>query len=102
MLLDVLSGIDELKVAVAYETNGRRVAELPASLADFERCRPVYETLPGWSEDLTGVRRWSDLPATGPELRRVPRPAGRRPRLDRLGRPGPPADDPGRRADPAT
>ena len=51
MLLDVLSGIDELKVAVAYERDGRRIDELPAALADFERCRPVYETLPGWTED---------------------------------------------------
>jgi adenylosuccinate synthase len=32
-------------------------------LADLERCRPVYETLPGWSEDVTGCRAWSDLPA---------------------------------------
>jgi adenylosuccinate synthase len=62
MLLDVLSGIDELKVAVAYEMNGRKVTELPASLADFDLCRPIYETLPGWSEDLTGVRTWSGLP----------------------------------------
>jgi adenylosuccinate synthase len=62
MLLDVLSGLDELKVAVAYEVDGQRVEELPASLADFQLCRPVYETLPGWSEDLTGVRRWDDLP----------------------------------------
>jgi len=62
MLMDVLSGIDELKVAVAYEMNGQRVTELPASLIDFDLCRPIYETLPGWSEDLTGVRRWSDLP----------------------------------------
>jgi adenylosuccinate synthase len=38
------------------------VTELPASLADLELCRPVYETLPGWREDLTGVRRWTDLP----------------------------------------
>ena len=63
MLLDVLSGIDELKVSVAYEMNGRRVTELPASLADFDLCRPVYESLPGWSEDVTGVRQWPDLPA---------------------------------------
>jgi adenylosuccinate synthase len=63
MLLDVLSGIDELKVAVAYERNGRRLNELPASLADLQECLPVYESLPGWSEDLTGVRRWADLPA---------------------------------------
>ena len=51
MLLDVLSGIDELNVAVAYELDGERTNELPSSLADFEHCRPIYETLPGWSED---------------------------------------------------
>jgi adenylosuccinate synthase len=62
MLLDVLSGIDELSVAVAYERHGRRIDELPAALPDFERCRPVYETLPGWSEPITEVRRWADLP----------------------------------------
>ena len=62
MLLDVLSGFDELKVAVAYEKNGQRTADLPASLADFDLCQPVYESLPGWSEDLTGVRHWSELP----------------------------------------
>jgi adenylosuccinate synthase len=63
MLLDVLSGMDELKVAVAYERDGQRTTDMPASLADFDHCRPVFETLPGWSEDLTGVRRWSELPA---------------------------------------
>ena len=64
MLLDVLSGIDELKVAVAYEDeSGRRVEHFPAHLADLERCRPVYETLTGWPEDVTGCRSWSDLPA---------------------------------------
>jgi adenylosuccinate synthase len=64
MLLDVLSGLDELKVAVAYEDDaGRAVPELPGQLATLERCRPVYETLPGWSDDLTGTRAWLDLPA---------------------------------------
>jgi adenylosuccinate synthase len=63
MLLDVLSGIDELNVAVSYECNGNRVHQLPSSLVDFEQYRPVYETLPGWKEDLTKVNRWSDLPA---------------------------------------
>ena len=62
MLLDVLSGLDELQVAVAYERNGRTVATLPASLADLEECRPVYETLPGWSEDVTAARSWDELP----------------------------------------
>ncbi len=62
MLLDVLSGIDLLNVAVAYEIDGERTDELPSSLARFARCRPVYETLPGWSEDLSSVKKWSDLP----------------------------------------
>ena len=62
MLLDVLSGLDELQVAVGYERDGRRLDVLPASLADLERCRPVYETLPGWREDITAARTWDDLP----------------------------------------
>jgi adenylosuccinate synthase len=63
MLLDVLSGIEELKVAVAYADDaGRRIAELPAQIADIERCRPVYQTLPGWTGDLSRTRRWAELP----------------------------------------
>ena len=63
MLLDVLSGFDEIKVCVGYENeDGKKVAEMPGQLADLELCRPVYETLAGWSDDLTKVRRWSDLP----------------------------------------
>jgi adenylosuccinate synthase len=62
MLLDVLSGLEELQVAIAYEMNGKKITELPASLSDFELCQPVYQTLPGWADDLTGIRRWSDLP----------------------------------------
>lgn len=70
MLLDVLSGLDRIQVAVGYEDeNGRRVSEMPAHLGDLERCRPVYETLPGWSDDLTAVRDWADLP--GPARRYV-------------------------------
>jgi adenylosuccinate synthase len=64
MLLDVLSGFDELKVAVSYEYDAKRTDLLPASLGQFERCRPVYESLPGWAEDLTGVRTWLDLPVS--------------------------------------
>jgi adenylosuccinate synthase len=63
MLLDVLSGIDALKVAVAYDFNGKRTNVLPSSLTDFEEYNPVYETLPGWDEDLTQIKKWSDLPA---------------------------------------
>ncbi len=64
MLLDVLSGHDEIRVAVAYEDEaGRKVTSMPGHLEDLERCRPVYETLPGWSDDLTWARSWDDLPA---------------------------------------
>lgn len=63
MLLDVLSGLEEIKVAVAYEDeHGKRIPELPGHVADMERCHPVYETLPGWSEDITKARAWSELP----------------------------------------
>ncbi len=63
MLLDVLSGLETLKVAVAYEDErGERVVNFPSHLADVENCRPVYETLPGWSEDITGARSWEELP----------------------------------------
>lgn len=63
MLLDVLSGIDPLRVAVAYEgPNGTRFDHFPAHVADVERCKPIFETLPGWSENIEGARTWSDLP----------------------------------------
>jgi adenylosuccinate synthase len=64
MLLDVLSGLPELRVAIAYQDeDGRTVADMPGHLADLQRCRPVYQALPGWADDLTGARRWSDLPS---------------------------------------
>lgn len=63
MLLDVLSGLDSLSVAVAYEdARGRRIDDFPDHVADLERCRPIYETLPGWSEDISGARAWANLP----------------------------------------
>jgi adenylosuccinate synthase len=63
MLLDVLSGLDEVRVAVAYEDpDGRRVESMPGHLADLERCRPIFETLPGWSDEITTCRTWSSLP----------------------------------------
>lgn len=63
MLLDVLSGHEVVRVAVAYEDErGRRVEHVPGHLEDLARCRPVYESLPGWSEDLRAARSWSELP----------------------------------------
>ncbi len=63
MLLDVLSGLDELRIAVAYEEDGYRLDHFPTDAFRLERCRPVYETLPGWRKDLSGARDLADLPA---------------------------------------
>ncbi len=60
--LDVLSGMDTLKLAVAYNIDGQRVTTLPYDLLAWGRAEPIYEELPGWTADLTGVRKWSDLP----------------------------------------
>jgi len=61
--LDVLTGFPELKLAVGYRLDGKTVEELPGDPEDLERCQPVYETLPGWTEPLAGIRSWEDLPA---------------------------------------
>ncbi len=61
--LDILSGLAEIPVAVAYDLDGRRRADFPTDLSVLAHCRPIYETLPGWREDITGARRPADLPA---------------------------------------
>ena len=61
-LLDVLTGIDELKIAVNYNLDGVIIDRIPAEIEDFERCVPNYITMPGWSEDITGVKSYDDLP----------------------------------------
>jgi adenylosuccinate synthase len=63
MLLDVLSGLPELKICVAYDIGGERRTHFPSDAFELERCKPVYETLPGWSEDVTKARKLSGLPA---------------------------------------
>jgi adenylosuccinate synthase len=60
--LDVLSGLSELKVCVAYDIGGRRTGEFPCSVAELSAARPIYESLAGWQEDICGVRLWEDLP----------------------------------------
>ncbi len=60
--LDILSGLPEIPVCVAYEVDGRRVESFPTDLRLLARCRPIYEMLPGWSEDVTTARRPADLP----------------------------------------
>ena len=61
--LDVLTGIEEIPVCVAYEVDGKRFDEMPLSQSDFHHAKPVYEVLPGWSEDISGARSFEDLPA---------------------------------------
>jgi adenylosuccinate synthase len=63
MLLDVLSVVDEVAICTTYELDGQRIEYFPSDAFLLNRCRPVYETLPGWRTDLTGVRRLADLPA---------------------------------------
>ena len=63
MLLDVLSGLDEIRVCSAYDIDGRRVTVFPSQVENLQRAKPVYETLPGWRQDIAGVRRLDDLPA---------------------------------------
>lgn len=60
--VDVLTGIDTLKICVAYEHNGKRIEEFPASLKVLSECKPIYEELPGWKEDITGVKSLDELP----------------------------------------
>jgi len=63
MLLDVLAGFDELQICSAYEIDGVRTTRFPGQIDDLRKAVPVYETLPGWTEELTDVRSYAALPA---------------------------------------
>jgi adenylosuccinate synthase len=60
--LDVLTGIKEIPVCVAYDVDGVRMDEIPVSQSDFHHAKPIYETYPGWDEDITGAKKFEDLP----------------------------------------
>lgn len=60
--LDVLDGLEELKICTGYETGGETINDFPASLKILGSCKPVYEVLPGWSEDISNIRKFEDLP----------------------------------------
>ncbi|MEY3909089.1 MAG: hypothetical protein RLZZ90_996 [Actinomycetota bacterium] len=62
--LDVLTGLKEIPVCVAYEVDGKRLDEMPVSQTDFHHAKPIYENFPGWDEDITGVTNFADLPQT--------------------------------------
>jgi adenylosuccinate synthase len=63
MMLDVLSQLPEINVCVAYELDGRQVERFPSHVDDLRRVKPLYETFPGWLQDVSKVRRMQDLPA---------------------------------------
>ncbi len=61
--LDVLTGFDRIPVCVAYEIDGERVDELPMTQTEFHHAKPVYELLPGWTQDISATRSFEELPA---------------------------------------
>ena len=60
--IDVLSGLDTVKICTAYEIDGEEITEYPATLSALNRAKPVYKELPGWKEDITGVKHLDELP----------------------------------------
>jgi adenylosuccinate synthase len=70
-----MTGLDEVKVCVAYRTGGRTTEDFP--IDDAEHAEPIYESMPGWSADLTKARKMSDLPDTAQRyIQRLERDAG--------------------------
>ncbi len=70
--LDVLDGLDEIKVCTGYRLGGRSLSHLPPSAAEQAAVEPVYETMEGWRESTRGARSWADLPATAVKyIRRI-------------------------------
>lgn len=61
--LDVLSDFDRIRICTGYTLNGKALETLPAALESFENCQPVYEEMPGWKCDITGARKFDELPA---------------------------------------
>ncbi|MBX7168160.1 MAG: adenylosuccinate synthase [Pirellulales bacterium] len=62
MLLDVLSELPELRICTAYEIDGQRVTAFPSHVNELRQAKPVYETVPGWQRDISGLRHLADLP----------------------------------------
>lgn len=60
--LDILTGLDEIPVCVAYDVDGERFEEVPVNQTDFHHARPIYEMFPGWKDDISGARTFEDLP----------------------------------------
>lgn len=62
MLLDVLSGLDTIKICTAYELDGKQIQSPPSTIASLERCKPVFIEMPGWKEDISNITEFEELP----------------------------------------
>lgn len=60
--LDVLSGLKKIKICTAYRLGGKILKQVPSRVEELEKVRPVYREVPGWNQDLTGVKKYQDLP----------------------------------------
>ena len=60
--LDGLDGLDEVRLCTAYELDGERMETPPLDAEDLERCKPIYETMEGWPDDISGAQSLDDLP----------------------------------------
>ncbi len=65
--LDVLTGVEQIPVCVAYDVDGVRFDEMPVSQSDFHHAKPIYENFAGWTEDISGCKKFEDLPKTAQE-----------------------------------
>jgi adenylosuccinate synthase len=61
--LDILTGFETVKIAIAYDYQGERLEHMPLDSKSMANCQPIYEELPGWSENIRGARSLNDLPA---------------------------------------
>jgi len=61
-LVDVLSEIKELKICIAYELDGKTIDYIPENYEDYKKCKPIYDSFPGWNEDITQIKDFEALP----------------------------------------
>jgi adenylosuccinate synthase len=62
MLLDVLTGLYEIKICYKYEMEGSIIDFVPSTIKELEKVKPVYLTIPGWTEDISNIKSFEDLP----------------------------------------
>jgi adenylosuccinate synthase len=62
MMMDVMSQLPEVQICVAYELDGKRINHFPSRSDELRRVKPIYETIPGWQQDVSSARHFADLP----------------------------------------